>query len=232
MVRDMTEQPKNEDLTPLENEGQKNAAEGKKTVVLLKNEYDDLLRQAEELQRLKDRYLRSAADFDNAKKRFAKEREQFFKFALEGIIFEILPVLDNFERALLHLDEDSEQLRPIRQGFELIYRQLLSRLEERGLKQMKTIGQKFDPHIHEAVEHVACENKEEGTILEEVLTGYELCGKLIRHPKVKITGKQEPESAAREESKTPTPSAGGETVLPHGKRIDKKDAKPFDSAQG
>ncbi len=169
-------------------------------VELTREEHGRLLDKIAELEALKDKYLRGAADFDNAKKRIARERDEFFKYALEGLLYDLLPVLDNFERALAH-GETSGQTKSLSDGFQLIYKQLFSRLNECGLKRIESVGKMFDPHIHEAVERVACDHEPDGKIIEEVLAGYEFNGKLLRPPKVKTAGKPDacPEVPKEEE---------------------------------
>lgn len=161
------------------------------TVKISRAEYEELLRKAEEFTQIQDRLLRSAADFDNAKKRLGKEREEFVKFALEAAVYDLLPVLDHFEFALAHLEAKDEKTKSIREGFQLIQKQLLQVLLERGLKRVDALGKHFDPHLHEAMGHIVSPNEPEGVVLEEVLTGYQLNGKLLRPAKVKISTKEE-----------------------------------------
>src|SRR3989344_5360409 len=95
-----------------------NETSGKESVQISRSEYEELLKKAEEFAQIQDRLLRSAADFDNAKKRLAKEREEFLKFALEGTIYDLLPTLDHFELAFAHLEENhDEKTKSIRDGF-------------------------------------------------------------------------------------------------------------------
>ena len=162
------------------------------TVQIGRTEHEELLRKAEEFSQIQDRLLRSAADFDNAKKRLAKEREEFLKFALEGTIYDLLPTLDHFELAFAHLEENhDEKTKSIRDGFLLIQKQLISVLAERGLKRLETLGKPFDPHQHEAVGHVVSPEEPEGIVVEEVLAGYQLNGKLLRAAKVKVSVQSE-----------------------------------------
>lgn len=186
-----------------ENENQKQETAVPEKIELSRAEHDQLLQKINELEGFKDKFLRAAADFDNAKKRFAKERDEFFKYALEGLIYDLLPVLDNFERALAH-GEGNQQAKSLCDGFQLINKQLSSKLAECGLKRMDVIGKQFDPHLHEAVEHVVSDKGKDGEIVEEVLAGYELNGKLLRHPKVKVIGKPStpPTEAFKEEELT------------------------------
>jgi len=172
------------------------------SVQISRAEHEELLRKVEEFAHAQDRLLRSAADFENAKKRLIKEREEFLKFALEGTIHDLLPVLDHFELALAHLDARDEKIKSIREGFLLIQKQLLQVLAERGLKKIDAIGKLFDPHLHEAVGHTVSKEKPEGTILEEILTGYQLNGRLLRPSKVKISTKEEKASDEKSEELT------------------------------
>ena len=181
-----------------ESEPGKAHAEDSGEITISRQEYDELLRKAEEFSALQDRLLRSAADFENAKKRLAKERDEFLKFALEDFIYDLLPILDHFELALSHLDPKDEKMKSIRDGFVLIQRQFLSVLTSRGLKRIETAGKAFDPHRHESLGHIVSQDHPEGTILEELLAGYELNGKLLRPAKVKIATSEEVKSTEEE----------------------------------
>ena len=179
------------------------AVSGKReSVEISRAEYEELLRKVAEFAGLQDKLLRSAADFDNARKRLAKERDEFLKFALEDVIRDFLPILDHFEMAVAHIDPQDERMKALREGFLLIQKQLSSVLMERGLKKIETLGKPFDPHMHEAVGHIASSEKPEGTILEEVLAGYQLNGKLIRAAKVKISTKGKMTSEEKSEELT------------------------------
>lgn len=160
-------------------------------VQILKSEHEKLLKHSGELEEVRDRFLRSAADFENAKKRLSKEREAFLKFALEGLVLELLPVLDNFERAVAHIETSDKKTKPVHDGFLLIQKQLFTALFDHGLKRVESIGKPFDPHVHEAVEHVISPDQPEGLVIEEVLPGYQLNGKLIRPAKVKVSTQDE-----------------------------------------
>lgn len=194
---------KQEEHKPAENQEprEKNPAENASgdPVSISRQEYDELLRKTDEFAALQDRLLRSAADFENAKKRLAKERDEFLKFALEDFIYDLLPVLDHFELALSHLDPKDEKMNAMRDGFLLIQRQFLGVLTSRGLKRIETAGKIFDPCYHESVGHVISKEHVEGTILEELLAGYELNGKLLRPAKVKISTVEEKKSAGEKD---------------------------------
>ena len=141
--------------------------------------------------------LRSAADYENAKKRGVKEREEYFKYALEGFFYELLPVLDNFERALSHQTDDPAQ-KSIWNGIELIRKQLIETLKAQGLVRLEVLKKPFDPHFHEAVEEMVSQAEPDHTIAQEVVAGYLLHGKLLRPAKVKVFVKQK---SAREDEK-------------------------------
>lgn len=162
--------------------------ENSEVVEISRPELEELKQKSSEFSQLQERLLRSAADFENAKKRLAKEREEFVKYALEDLIYQLLPVLDNFNFALSHMSGDDDKTRSMREGFLLIQKQLLQIVLEHGLKPIEiSAGKPFDPHKQEAVGSVVDPNKPEGTILEEAQTGYELNGKLLRPAKVKIS---------------------------------------------
>ena len=146
-------------------------------VARLRGELDEAMKLAEErLTRL--RYLQ--ADFDNYRKSLEKEREQVIQLAGESLVRDLLPVLDDLEKALPSLGQEKN-----REGFQLISRKLHRILESHGLQGIESRGKRFDPRFHEAV--AKCESAEEdGTILEEYQKGYLLRSKVIRPSKVKI----------------------------------------------
>jgi len=155
------------------------------SAVLLANitaERDQAVRERSEYY---DRLLRVSADFDNFRRRSQRERAEFAEFAGMEVVRELLPVLDDFERALKHETADKEYAR----GMELIYNRLLDSLKKTGLEPFSVEGQKFDPHLHHAVERVATDEAEEGTILGEHQRGYNFKGRLLRPAMVKVAVK-------------------------------------------
>ncbi len=160
--------------------------EGGEEVTLSRSEYEKLQSQLQELEGLKDKFLRAAADFDNAKKRLVRERDEFVKFAQENLIRHLLPVLYNFERALAHASEEKDpQPKALVSGISMVQKQLAEILKGQGLVRLETVGKHFDPHLHEAVAY----HEENGTadeILTEIEPGYTLHGKLLRAAKVRI----------------------------------------------
>lgn len=152
-------------------------------IALSKEEYDKLLGQVKELEGARDRLLRSAADYDNAKKRLTREREEFIRFSQERLLRDLLPILDNFERALTH-SSTSDSL-AVAAGIQLIWKQLLELLIAQGLKRFPSEGQAFDPHLHEAVDQVE-EKGPEGIVVKEIVPGYLLYDRVLRPAKVRI----------------------------------------------
>jgi len=141
----------------------------------------------EELGKEKDKFLRLFAEFENYKKRTTKERIELFKTASEDVMKSLLPVLDDFERALTHIEDDKEA-EDLRKGVLLIYQKLLTTLEQKGLQAIKIKqGETFDAEEHEAVTQIPAPNKKlKGKIIEVVEKGYKLGDKIIRFPKVVI----------------------------------------------
>lgn len=174
-----------------EAESQKSAKRKRKRVrvTLLRESYEALKKKAKLCDERYDRLLRLQAEFDNARKRMAKERTEFIKYANEDLICKFLPVLDNFERALVHVGE-GQNARSILEGIKLIQKQMNEVLTNYGLKQIPSVGEKFDPNKHEAIMKVESETHEDGTVIEEVQKGYTLNDRLIRPAAVKVAVKK------------------------------------------
>jgi molecular chaperone GrpE len=130
-----------------------------------------------ELDHVRDVYLRKLAEFDNFRKRVEREREEHRLAGVEEMIRELLPVLDNFERALQHADDDSGAFL---QGVEMIAKQLWDTLERRGVAEVNPVGQPFDPELHEAVQRVEDGEHPPGTVAWVMLKGYTMGDRLIR----------------------------------------------------
>jgi molecular chaperone GrpE len=171
--------------------------EGKGAPTLSEEEYAKLLEQVKELETLRDKYLRSAADYQNARKRLAKEREEFVRFSQEKLIRDILPILDNFERAITH-SGTSDSSSAVIAGIQLIWKQLLGVLTAHGLKRFSSEGQAFDPHFHEVVDHVEGEGPE-GIVVKEIVPGYSLHDRILRPAKVKVSVSSKTKESRSEE---------------------------------
>ena len=134
----------------------------------------------------KDRYLRLAAEFDNYRKRTIKEKAELIKNGAEKTLTAILPVLDDFERALKNL-ETTEETKAMKEGVELIFNKFNKVLEQEGLQKIETEGQDFDVDFHEAIALIPAPSEElKGKILDCVQTGDMLNDKVIRHAKVAV----------------------------------------------
>ncbi len=140
------------------------------------------------LEEMTDRHLRLVADFENFKKRNAKERLEWMKNAGQDIIQSILPTLDDFNRAMKQM-ENSTDIASVKDGVQLIHNKLKSTLELRGLKQLESIGQEFNPEVHEAITEIPAPTEDlKGKVVDEIESGYSLNDKMIRFAKV-IVGK-------------------------------------------
>ncbi len=131
---------------------------------------------------LEDRMLRARAEFDNARRRAERERSEFLQFAAMDLIKQLLPVVDDFERALKVETADRDYAK----GVELIYQRLLETLKKIGLEPIETAGRRFDPNLHQAVERVETEEADDMAILSEYQRGYHFKGKLLRPAMVKV----------------------------------------------
>ena len=139
----------------------------------------------EKIEELTDRLTRQMAEFDNFRKRTEKEKSQMYEIGAKDIIEKILPVVDNFERVIAAVPEE-EKSNPFAEGMEKIYKQLMTTLEEIGVKPIEAVGQEFDPDFHNAVMHVEDEEVGENIITEEFQKGYLYRDSVVRHSMVKV----------------------------------------------
>ena len=139
------------------------------------------------IEQEKDKYLRLFAEFENYKKRTSKERIELFRTANQELMTVLLPILDDFERALTHIEDDKEA-EELRKGVLLIYQKLVKTLEQKGLVKIEVKkGDAFDAEIHEAITQIPAPSKKlKGKIVDVVELGYKLGDKIIRFPKVVI----------------------------------------------
>jgi molecular chaperone GrpE len=149
-----------------------------------------LLKELEEQRKTAEeyyqRYLRSQADFDNYRKRTLKEKEELVQYASMKLVGELLPVLDNFERAIASSKENKD-FDALAKGVDMIFRQFEQVLAREGLKPIEAVGRPFDPEFHQAIMQVESEDHEEGTVVEEVQKGYMLKDKVLRPAMVKVS---------------------------------------------
>lgn len=140
----------------------------------------------EKYKELNDKFLRLYSEFDNYKKRTAKERIEFAKSAAQDVFIAILPVIDDFERAMKS-NETVEDINAIKEGLKLIHQKFTTTLSKKGLEPMETIGQEFNADLHEAITNVPAPSEEmKGKVVDEVEKGYLLNGKVIRYAKVVV----------------------------------------------
>jgi len=140
----------------------------------------------EKLAEMQDRYLRLSAEFDNYRKRTLKEKMEISKYAGEELLKEILPVMDDFERALKHIEAATE-CKGIKEGIDLIYSKLSDFLKQHGVKEIESLNTGFNVDLHDAVAKIpVAEEDKKGKIIEVVLKGYYLQDKVLRHSKVVI----------------------------------------------
>ena len=145
-----------------------------------------LAEAAEKIATLEDKYLRQVAEFDNYRKRTMKEKAELIKNGGERAIESILPVLDDFERALLTM-EKNDNAAEIRVGVELIYNKFVTILKQNGLQKIETEGKDFDTDYHEAIAMVPTPDaSQKGKVLDCIQTGYMLNDRVIRHAKVAV----------------------------------------------
>jgi molecular chaperone GrpE len=142
----------------------------------------------QDLSSEKDKFLRLFAEFENYRKRTARERLDLIETAGQSVMRSILPVLDDFERALGHIEEDKEA-EDLRKGVMLIYQKLLTTLEQKGLKEMESKGKIFDSDFHQAITEIEVPNKKQkGKVYDVIEKGYFIGDKILRHAKV-VVGK-------------------------------------------
>ena len=136
-----------------------------------------------DLQEEKDRLLRLQADFDNFRRRSAKEREEISAVVTQNFCKDMLPLLDNFERAMAAETKDVEAFQ---KGVEMIFTQFQEVLKKNGLEQIEAVGQKFDPNFHQAVMRVEDPEREDDTVAQELQKGYMVKGRVIRPSMVQV----------------------------------------------
>lgn len=179
-------------MTEEEKKGRPETQEEKtpEVVTLLDNELA-------ELNDFKEKYWLLLAESENQRKRMQKERHDLTRFAVEGLIVDLLPPLDHFEQALSFADQMSDEVRNWAKGFEMILGQLRDVLSNQNVQAFNSKGEHFDPHLHEAVESEESTDVADGIILEEFTRGYKMGDRIIRAARVKVA--KAPKASAGEE---------------------------------
>lgn len=160
-----------------------------KVVSLKESEYLSLKEEAEKAKEYWDKLLRLHADIDNTRKRIEKEKQDFVKFANEGIILELLNILDDLERTVELAQSQHQDLSAFLKGVEMILVHLYDMLKDYGVKPIEAEGKLFDPHLHEALMQSEDKDLPEHTVVEELQKGYLLNERVIRTAKVKVSKK-------------------------------------------
>jgi molecular chaperone GrpE len=159
------------------------------TVTLKESEYNELKDAAERSKDIQDKLLRSHAEFENMRKRLEKDKQEFLKYANEGILLELLNVLDDLERTINLAEDKHEDLNAFLKGVEMILAHLYDTLKQHGVKPIEAEGKVFDPHYHEALMQVENKDLPEHTIVEVLQKGYLMYERVIRTSKVKVSKK-------------------------------------------
>ena len=180
------EASRNADGSSPENSSKEEAGtSGKKEKRFGRKKDKNIEKLEEKLAELEDKRVRQLAEFENFRKRSAKEKSQMFETGAKTVVEKILPVIDNFERGLAGVLEDEKET-PFVQGVELVYKQLVTALDELGVKPIDAVGKEFDPNLHNAVMAVDDDSLESGTVAEEMLKGYMYNESVVRHSMVKV----------------------------------------------
>ncbi|WP_303393579.1 nucleotide exchange factor GrpE [Tuberibacillus sp. Marseille-P3662] len=145
-----------------------------------------LKEQQQENESLKNRLLRVQADYDNFKRRTKDEKEQERKYRSQKLVEDLLPVMDNFERAL-ETEEINDSEQSLKQGMDMVYKQLKEALEKEGVEVIEALNQPFDPNVHQAVMQVDSDELESNTVAEVLQKGYTLNGRVVRPAMVKVS---------------------------------------------
>lgn len=150
---------------------------------------EELRRAQAEAKEFKDKYYRTLADTENARKRLAQEKKEHIAYAIDNMLSEFLTPLDNLENALAYTDNLSSELKNWAEGFKMIAAQFRQVLEDHGVVPYTSVGHPFDAHLHEAIEMVESDAHKPGTIIQEIIKGYKHGDKILRVAKVKIATK-------------------------------------------
>ncbi|NQT32603.1 MAG: nucleotide exchange factor GrpE [Candidatus Omnitrophica bacterium] len=142
-------------------------------------------KKADERDEYHDKWMKVHAEYENTRKRLEKEKTSQMKFANEGIISDLVPIMDNFDMALGAMEKAEDKM-AVMDGIKLVQKEFHKRLEENGVKRIETEGKMFDPNIHEAVAADETDEYPDGEILEEVRSGYMLNDRLLRPAQVRV----------------------------------------------
>lgn len=194
MVKKKNHEERHEDNMPVENipdnqiieESRDKKEETKVEESFPADEVDPVEELNKKLTEMQDKYLRLSAEFDNYRKRTLREKIELTKTAGESVIKSVLPVIDDFDRALSSL-KDSDNCTAIKEGLTLVYNKMADFLKQNGVKEMEVINTPFNSEMHEAVTNIPVEDESlKGKVVDVILKGYVLNDKVIRFPKVVV----------------------------------------------
>ena len=168
-----------------EEPGTEKAAKNEKDGFFGRKYKKELAKKEEELNALKDRYMRTLAEYENYRKRTEKEKADIYTYAVKDVMTKMLPILDNLERGLAVIPEESKA-DPVAEGMDKICKQFQKTLQDIGVKPIEAEGKEFDPNLHNAVMHVEDENLGENVVAEELQKGYTYKESVVRHSMVKV----------------------------------------------
>lgn len=167
--------------------GQEKAGKEKEKKVFGRKSKEDKKTEAlnEKIVELEDKVKRQLAEFENFRNRTEKEKSSMFEVGAKSVIEKILPVVDNFERGLSGLSEEEKEA-PFASGMQMVYKQLLTELDNLGVKPIEAVGKEFDPNLHNAVMQVESEEYESGIVAQEMMKGYTYRDSVVRHSMVAV----------------------------------------------
>ena len=167
----------------------------------------ELRKLTQEHETLQSQYMRIAADFDNFRKRQSRDQDDLRQQPVCSTLSEILPVVDNFERARQQLNPEGEEAQALHRSYQGLYKQLVEVLTQQGVARMEVVGQDFDPTLHEAVLREESHDHHEDVVMEELQRGYHLNGKVLRHAMVKVSMGPGPSSEGSDSVNADQPQA-------------------------
>ncbi|PNZ47067.1 nucleotide exchange factor GrpE [Staphylococcus simulans] len=148
-------------------------------------EENEIQQLKDELKEQEEKYLRLYAEFENYKRRIQKENQTLKTYQAQSVLTDILPTIDNIERAL-QIEGEDESFKSLQKGVQMVYESLLRALEENGLEKIEALGQQFDPNFHQAVMQDSDDSYESGEVTQELQTGYKLKDRVLRPSMVKV----------------------------------------------
>lgn len=188
MAKEKVNDELNEEMNEKINEEQEVNVENQNDVQQKASEIEEKIKSLEaEVNQYKELALRKAAEFENYKRRTENDQLNLLKYAAESLIIKLLPIVDDLERSLSHMTEETD-IQKIKEGVQLIYNKFMKTLDEQGVKKIEAIGKQFDVEFHSALMQRNDESLPPNTVIDELETGYVYKDRVIRHAKVIVNG--------------------------------------------